>query len=85
MNLKVITDDAHSKSFYKALNSTNETKFGVDIMDQIAINHTCKTGTRRWPVKCFFNVLDLCAINSKILYKEIIDNSISKRILCSRY
>ena len=57
----------------------NETIFGVEIMDQIAICHTCKTETRCWPVACFFNMLELCAINSWVLYKEIIDNSIRKK------
>ena len=54
MHPKVIIDDSHSKKFPQTIKFYNETKFGVDIMDQIAINHTCKTGTRRWPVACFF-------------------------------
>ena len=57
---------------------SNEKKFGVKIMNQITKYHTCKTGTRRWPVACFFNLLDLCAINFWIMYKEIIDNSIGR-------
>ena len=79
MHRKVITDESHPKKLPQTIKFYNETKFGVDIMDQMARYHTCKTGTRRWPVACFFNMLDLCAINSWILYKEIIDNSISRR------
>ena len=83
MHPKVITDESHSKKLPQTIKFYNETKFGVDIMDQIAICHTCKTGTKRWPVACFFSMLDLCAIYSWILFKKIINNSISKRILCS--
>ena len=53
MHPKVITDESHSKKLPQTIKFYNETKFGVDIMDQIAICHTCKTGTRRWPVACF--------------------------------
>ena len=50
MHLKVITDESHTKKLPQTSKFYNETKFGVDIMDQMA-RYTCKTGTRSWP--CF--------------------------------
>ncbi|KAJ4442327.1 hypothetical protein ANN_03913, partial [Periplaneta americana] len=47
----------------------NETKCGVDIVDQMARLYAVKYGCRRWPMQVFFNVLDLAAINAWILYR----------------
>lgn len=56
----------------------NETKYGVDVVDQMARLYSTKSGTRRWPVHVFFNVLDFAAINAWILYKETV-GEISRR------
>ena len=29
----------------------NNTKYGVDVVDQMAQNYTCKLSSRRWPVQ----------------------------------
>ena len=42
----------------------NETKAGVDTMDQMTRNYSCKWKTRRWPLVGFCNMLDLSAINA---------------------
>lgn len=42
----------------------NETKYGVDIVDQMAKINSVKAGSRRWPVHTFYNLLDLCGINA---------------------
>ncbi|KAJ8333915.1 hypothetical protein SKAU_G00412340 [Synaphobranchus kaupii] len=49
----------------------NSTKFGVDIMDQMARNYTARGATRRWPVAVFYNILDLAAINAYVLFKTV--------------
>ena len=38
-----------------------------------------KSGSRRWPIHVFFNVLDLAAINAWVLYKEVTGVTISRR------
>ena len=48
----------------------NCTKYGVDIVDQMARKYTVRTSTRRWPVQSFQNTLDLAAINAWVIYKE---------------
>ena len=57
----------------------NATKYGVDILDQMARLYSVKGGTRRWPVAVFYNVLDLAAINALVLYKECTGNTITRR------
>ena len=41
--------------------------------------NTCKSGSRRWPFACFYNLLDFCAINAWVLYKETTNHNISRR------
>ena len=41
--------------------------------------NTCKSGSRRWPFACFYNLLDFCAINAWVLYKETTNYNISRR------
>ena len=65
-------DTSHLKKLQESIKYYNKSKVGVDIIDQMARYNTCKAGTRRWPVACFYNMLDLCAINAWILYKETI-------------
>jgi len=57
----------------------NETKFGVDIVDQMTRKYSVRAGTRRWPVHVFYNMLDLAMINAHTLYKLIFDVRISRR------
>ena len=49
----------------------NATKFGVDVIDQMARKYSVKAGSRRWPIQIWYNVLDSAAINSWILYKHV--------------
>ena len=57
----------------------NVTKYGVDVLDQMARKYSVKAGSRRWPVQVFYNILDLAAINSWILYKASTGKRISRR------
>jgi len=57
----------------------NSTKYGVDVVDQMARKYSVKASSRRWPVQVFYNILDLAAINAWILYKETTGISITRR------
>lgn len=48
--------------------SYNENKGGTDAFDQKCHTYTTARGTRRWPLKFFFNMLDQAGINAFILY-----------------
>ncbi len=57
----------------------NNTKYGVDVLDQMARNYSVKSGSRRWPLEVLYNILDLAAINAWILYKTIMRKDLSHR------
>ena len=50
---KDITIANNAKKTPKTVSSYNETKYGIDIEDQMVKNYTCRTGTRRWPIHSF--------------------------------
>ena len=58
----------------------NNTKCGVHVADQMARKYTVKSGSRRWPLQIFFNILDLAAINAWILYNKTTGENISRNI-----
>ena len=57
----------------------NQTKYGVDVIDQMARFYSTKVSSRRWPLQVFYNVLDLAAINAFVLYNEVTGTNISRR------
>lgn len=48
----------------------NKTKGGVDNMDKLLGEYTCKRRTSRWPLSLFFNAIDVAALASYIIYME---------------
>lgn len=46
----------------------NETKGGVDTIDQMARKYSTKRSTRRWPISIFYTLLDIAALNAYSLY-----------------
>ena len=48
----------------------NKAMFGVDIVYQMAHKYSVKAENFRWTLQVSFNILDLVAINTWILYKE---------------
>jgi len=49
----------------------NETKAGVDTMNQMSRTYSCKRKTRRWPLVVFYNMLDISAINTYVIWKAL--------------
>ena len=47
----------------------NRTKGGVDTFDQLVHRYTVARKSRRWPLRVFYNLLDIVGINSNILCK----------------
>ena len=72
-----ISDNA--KKTPEAVSCYNETKYGVDVVDQMAKKYTVRSSTRRWPVHSFHNTLGLAAIYVWILYKELTKENIARR------
>lgn len=60
----------------------NETKGGVDNMDKMVTHYTTKRKTRRWPQAMFYNIIDVAALASYIIYSE--NNPVTKKSTHSR-
>ena len=75
-----ITIADNAKKTPESVKAYNDTKYGVDIVDQTARKYTVRTSTSRWPVHSFQNTLDLAAINAWIVYKAVTKNNIPRRV-----
>ena len=60
----------------------NETKIGVDLVDQMIQTYTCKRQTRRWPLILFYNMLDIAAPNAYTVFRQVYPDYLSGH--CSR-
>uniref|UniRef100_A0A9J7WY27 PiggyBac transposable element-derived protein domain-containing protein n=1 Tax=Cyprinus carpio carpio TaxID=630221 RepID=A0A9J7WY27_CYPCA len=65
----VIQTDNTTKRKPNTVTLYNTTKCGVDVMDQMVREYTVHTGTRRWPVAVFYNMIDMAALNAHVLYQ----------------
>ena len=59
----------------------NQTKTGVDTLDQMLRIYSTKAATRRWPVCVFYDLLNKAAINAHVLYCEAVTHVPRKRFL----
>ena len=46
----------------------NSTKGAVDTFDQMLKNYTCARGTRRWPMRLFFFIVDAGLLNGSVIW-----------------
>ena len=67
------------KKLPESIQYYNETKCGVDVLDQMARSYFAKVPSRRWPLLVFYNVLDLATINAYIIFKEVTKCGMSRR------
>lgn len=74
-----VTFESNEKKTPNVIQFYNKTKFGVDVLDQMAKKYSVKASSRRWPVHVFYNILDLAGINAWVLYKEITKENVSRR------
>jgi hypothetical protein len=57
----------------------NETKAGVDTIDQMCRYYSSKVCTRRWPYAVFFGLTDIAALNAFVLWSYVKENGPSRR------
>ncbi|XP_045482176.1 piggyBac transposable element-derived protein 1-like [Harmonia axyridis] len=60
----------------------NDTKGGVDTLDQLCHTYSCSRKTRRWPLCLFYNLLNIIGINGMILLNG--SNTREKEIIINR-
>lgn len=59
----------------------NSTKGGVDTFDKMVHSYTVSRGTRRWPLRMFYGILDQAGVNAMILFKKAVPSDQIKRRL----
>uniref|UniRef100_A0A8C1HMV5 PiggyBac transposable element-derived protein domain-containing protein n=1 Tax=Cyprinus carpio carpio TaxID=630221 RepID=A0A8C1HMV5_CYPCA len=64
-----VSDKDHKKP--EIILHYNQTKGGVDNLDKVVATYTCQRKTARWPMVIFFNMLDVSAYNSFVLWTKI--------------
>lgn len=52
----------------------NNSKSGVDTLDQKCANYSCGRRTRRWPLAIFYRIIDICAANAFVIFSSVRDN-----------
>ena len=57
----------------------NRNKVGVDVVDQMLRQYSTDTASRRWPFAVWTNILDVAALNSWVIYKQVTEDKISRR------
>lgn len=72
-------DESSAKKKPVSVTFYNSTKYGVDVVDQMARKYSVKAASRRWPVQVFYNILDLAAINAWVLYQEVTNKPVCRR------
>ena len=64
-------DEENHKKKPEIIKFYNKTKIGVDLVDQMVGTYTCRKQTRRWPLKLFFNLLEVAALNAYTIYRQV--------------
>lgn len=64
-----IDPDSGEKCKPVIVTTYNETKVGVDVVDQLCASYDCSRNSRRWPMVIFYTMLNVAGINSQVIYK----------------
>ena len=59
MHHEISIDEEDHKKRPEIIKFYDKTKIGVDLVDQMVGTYTCKRQARRWPLKLFFNLLEM--------------------------
>lgn len=57
----------------------NQTKSGVDVVDKLCATYNVARSTRRWPMVIFYHLLNVAAINARIIFLGNKNEYISRR------
>jgi hypothetical protein len=74
-----VADPQSEKKKPDVIEYYNSSKCGVDCFDAMSRMLTTRCASRRWPLYVLFNILDIAGINSWVLYKETMVETLSRR------
>lgn len=58
----------------------NNTKSGVDAVDEKCSKYCCSRRTQRWPMALFYRIVDMCSINAYIIHQSCANTNKLQRI-----
>ncbi|XP_072383022.1 uncharacterized protein [Diabrotica undecimpunctata] len=67
-NDDAIDEDTGDKRKTVMITDYNNTKVGVNMVDQLCQNYNVARNTRRWPMVVFYNLLNISHINALCVY-----------------
>lgn len=80
-------DVDREKNIPEIISWYNLTKGGVDTVDEKTVKYSCSRRTCRWPMAIFYKIIDICSVNSYIVYSSAPGNELSRfdyiKQLCS--
>ena len=79
MHTSADVDETTSKRKPHMILFYNKHKVGVDCFDQMARMYSTRSPSRRWPLAVWGNMLDIAAINAKVLFEKATGNKLSRR------
>ena len=68
MHHNISIDEEDPKKRPEIIKFYNKTKIGVDLVDHMFQTYTCK---RQRPLILFYNLLDIAALNSYIIFRQV--------------
>ncbi|KAL7877378.1 hypothetical protein SRHO_G00040280 [Serrasalmus rhombeus] len=69
MHHSKMVDENSQKKKPEAILFYNQTKGGVDTIDQMVGNYTCKRQTQRWPMVLWYNMIDIATLNAYSFFR----------------
>ena len=63
----LVATGQHRKAKPEVMLFYNETKGGIDTVDQMLDYYSCRASTKRWSMTVFFMLLDVAALNSWVV------------------
>lgn len=63
-NHKFVKIEKTYKCLPESIAYYNDTKFSIDMTDQMVRKYSTTSKSFRWPVQVFFNILELAALNA---------------------
>ena len=71
MHHEISIDEEDHKKRPEIIKFYHKTKICVDLVEQMVGTYICRRQTRRWPLKLFFNLLDVAALNAYTIYRQV--------------
>jgi len=84
MHLDKAVADEEAKYKPEVVLYYNKTKSGVDVLDKLVREYSCKRATKRWPMALFMDCIDIAAYNALVIWSYRVQNDATLKGIESR-